>query len=85
MIGYAIGFSVGFFKQDLRFTIGISAICVIIALVVCVPAWPMYKRNPMKWQPSSAKKAAAVGEGTEKEGKAEDQSPSTKENKNKKD
>nr|KAJ3419392.1 hypothetical protein HK105_007009 [Polyrhizophydium stewartii] len=43
-----IGFLAGFITQSVQATL------VVDAIGVCVPSWPMYRRNPLKLQPRHA-------------------------------
>lgn len=46
-----ISFGVGYLMQSVYILFGIFAVGVVIAFVVCVPAWSIYNRNPVVWLP----------------------------------
>ncbi|WFD29789.1 hypothetical protein MSPP1_000802 [Malassezia sp. CBS 17886] len=45
----ALGFIVGFVRQDLALTAYTFAGGILLSLAVCVPAWPLYNRYDVKW------------------------------------
>lgn len=45
----AVGFVVGYYVQSFQLTLLILGIGVILAFLVVVPPWPMYRRNPLEW------------------------------------
>lgn len=46
LIGVAYGYSVQYFFYVLL----AHAIGVCVASLICLPPWPIFKRNPTKWQ-----------------------------------
>ncbi|KAH9824689.1 microsomal signal peptidase 12 kDa subunit-domain-containing protein [Melampsora americana] len=46
-----IAFLVGYFSQSMMLTFGIYGVGVFISLLVVVPPWPCYNKNPIKWLP----------------------------------
>ncbi|KAM0672566.1 hypothetical protein CWI42_030150 [Ordospora colligata] len=55
-VGYTLALVVGIFLNDLKYTILIGVLTVVIAIVVVVPPWKIYRRNPLKFSsPSKAK------------------------------
>lgn len=44
-----VGFSAGFIMQQFLITFITIAIGSFLALVLAVPSWPMYRRNPIRW------------------------------------
>lgn len=47
-IGGAIG---AYIAQQFSYALYSHFAGFIIACIVCLPAWPIYKRKPVKWQP----------------------------------
>jgi len=43
------GVATGYFLQSFKITLCFIAVGVAIAAVVCLPDWPFYNRNPLKW------------------------------------
>ncbi|EGG04187.1 uncharacterized protein MELLADRAFT_108689 [Melampsora larici-populina 98AG31] len=58
-----IAFGLGYIGQSMMITFGVYAVGVVIALLVVVPPWPCYNRNPVKWLP---KNSASNGSATSK-------------------
>eukprot|EP00936_MAST-01D_sp_MAST-1D-sp1_P002480 g2480.t1 len=54
-----IGFVWGFVKQDFKYTFYVWAIGLFASIVICTPDWPMFNKNPIKWQPSVLEKLEA--------------------------
>lgn len=50
LLGYAISLVVGFFLKDLTFTLVLGVATVIFAFIITVPAWPYFRRNPLKFK-----------------------------------
>jgi len=46
-----IGFSWGYIQQTFWLTFLWCAGGFVVASLVCVPDWPMYRRHPLAWQP----------------------------------
>ncbi|PAA84876.1 hypothetical protein BOX15_Mlig030985g1 [Macrostomum lignano] len=46
-----IGFACGYAYQQFSLTVYILGIGFAIAALLTLPPWPMYRRNPLKWQP----------------------------------
>ena len=44
-----IGFVVGCAYQDFSIAFQIWLAGVVVASLVCIPDWPIYNRNPLKW------------------------------------
>ncbi|KAG9761084.1 hypothetical protein KCU73_g2561, partial [Aureobasidium melanogenum] len=55
-----IGFMVGYATQNIQYTLWILLTGAALAFVVCVPPWPFYNSDPVKWLP--AKKSGAVSD-----------------------
>ncbi|KAI4720695.1 hypothetical protein E4T48_03084 [Aureobasidium sp. EXF-10727] len=53
-----IGFMVGFATQNIQYTLWILLAGAALTFVVCVPPWPFYNKDPVKWLP--AKKSGSV-------------------------
>ncbi|CAD0019104.1 unnamed protein product [Aureobasidium pullulans] len=49
---------VGFAAQDITYTLYILLGGAALTFVVCVPPWPIYNKDPVKWLP--AKKSSRV-------------------------
>ncbi|EDQ92460.1 uncharacterized protein MONBRDRAFT_13509 [Monosiga brevicollis MX1] len=45
----AIGFIWGWWCQDFAQTTYVTAAGVVLACILCLPAWPFYQRNPVQW------------------------------------
>lgn len=54
-----LAFVVGFITQNIHHTLWIGLGGTALTFVVCVPHWPWYNQNPVRWLP--AKKANAYG------------------------
>ncbi|KAH9942814.1 microsomal signal peptidase subunit [Amylocystis lapponica] len=46
-----VSFALGFVLQSLRVTFGTFGLSAVVLLLVAVPQWPMYNRNPVEWLP----------------------------------
>jgi signal peptidase complex subunit 1 len=44
-----IGVLYGFYTTFFIHTLAIFAVGLIVSAIVCVPAWPFYKQNQLKW------------------------------------
>jgi signal peptidase complex subunit 1 len=44
-----IGFIVGFFMKSFQVTVMIIGAGTLLAGLICVPAWPMFRQNPLPW------------------------------------
>ena len=60
----AIAWVFGYFAQDFKVTFGGWLVGLVIAMLLCVPDWPMFNRHPVPWlkeipSSSSSKKAKA--------------------------
>lgn len=68
MTSFAVaGFAWGYAVQRFSETLCIAAVGALVALVVTVPPWPIYRRRPLKWQKprgqeDSSKKISTIGE-----------------------
>mmetsp|Transcript_29346 Transcript_29346/g.33770 ORF Transcript_29346/g.33770 Transcript_29346/m.33770 type:complete len:80 (+) Transcript_29346:153-392(+) len=45
----AVGWVIGYIKQDFSFVFYPWLAGVLIACVLCVPDWPYFNRNPVDW------------------------------------
>ncbi|CAJ1969326.1 unnamed protein product [Cylindrotheca closterium] len=45
----AVGWVIGFFRQDFMVVFQFWLVGVAISVVLCVPDWPFYNRHPVKW------------------------------------
>ncbi|KAJ3523305.1 hypothetical protein NM688_g8751 [Phlebia brevispora] len=50
-----LSFIVGFVLQSLRVTFAVFGSGTVLLLLVVIPQWPMYNRNPVKWLPAKEK------------------------------
>ena len=50
-IHQVIGLIYGFQTQQFSKALILYAIGSLLTLVLTIPAWPLYKRNPVKWLP----------------------------------
>jgi len=68
-----LSFIVGYVLSDLKYTVYIGLSGTVIAFLVVVPPWGIYKRNPLTYLPASGVQVQMVdGDadgGKEKEGK----------------
>lgn len=65
----AIAWLVGYVKNDFQVTVNGWAIGLVLALILCIPDWPMYNRYPVKWAEKaseSKKKTKNKDKGAEK-------------------
>ncbi|KAM0746352.1 SPC12-domain-containing protein [Meredithblackwellia eburnea MCA 4105] len=60
-----ISFLAGFFVQSLRLTFIIFTFGIVLALVLVLPAYPVYNTHPIKWLPRIDSQATAKS-GSEK-------------------
>jgi signal peptidase complex subunit 1 len=49
-----IAFNVGYVKQDIVLAIYVGLVGTALTFLVVVPAWPFFKRNPVKWLPAGS-------------------------------
>ncbi|KAI4851102.1 hypothetical protein E4T44_02346 [Aureobasidium sp. EXF-8845] len=47
-----IAFMVGFATQNIQYTLWILLAGAALTFVVCVPPWPFYNKDPVKWLPA---------------------------------
>ena len=45
-----LGSAYAYYVQYFSYVLISHAIGVLLASVICLPPWPMFKRNPVKWQ-----------------------------------
>ena len=45
----AVGWVIGYIHQDFFIVFQVWLVGVSISVVLCVPDWPIYNRNPIKW------------------------------------
>lgn len=48
-IGFTISYIFGIIMNDLKYTLILGIITIVLNLIVVVPPWPMYRRNPDKF------------------------------------
>ena len=51
-ISQILAFMVGFATQNIHYTLWILLGGTAVTFVVCVPPWPFYNKDPVKWLPS---------------------------------
>ena len=44
-----VAWTAGFFADDFGLSVTIWKISVICCFIVCVPDWPFFNKNPIKW------------------------------------
>ncbi|KAL1741164.1 microsomal signal peptidase 12kDa subunit [Schizophyllum fasciatum] len=49
--GSTLSFFAGYFAQSLRVTFGALFVFCVLAVVLVVPPWPMYRSHPVSWLP----------------------------------
>ncbi|EIM84722.1 uncharacterized protein STEHIDRAFT_158438 [Stereum hirsutum FP-91666 SS1] len=47
----SLSYIIGLVSQSLTLTFGSFGVGTLILLVVALPQWPMYNRNPVQWLP----------------------------------
>ena len=55
-----IGFVWGYTKEDFKYAFYVWAIGLFASIVICTPDWPMFNKNPIKWQPSVIEKLESI-------------------------
>lgn len=45
----AVGWIIGYFKQDFTVVFQAWLVGVVISIILCVPDWPMFNRHPIQW------------------------------------
>jgi signal peptidase complex subunit 1 len=51
LVAGLIGFGIGYKEQSFYVTFLWCVAGFVVACVVCVPDWPIYRRHPLHWQP----------------------------------
>jgi signal peptidase complex subunit 1 len=49
-LGYAFALITGIALSDLKYTLYLGILTVSIVVVVCVPSWSFYRKNPLKFK-----------------------------------
>ena len=68
----AIAWFVGYFSDDFQITVYGWAVGLGLALILCIPDWPMYNKHPVTWakkEDSSARKEKKKSDKGGEEGK----------------
>ncbi|GMH84121.1 hypothetical protein TL16_g09823, partial [Triparma laevis f. inornata] len=60
IVSGAIGWIYGFVHQSFLQTFYIWACGLGVSVVLCVPDWPFFNRNPVKWLDKSGEKEGVV-------------------------
>ncbi|CAH7667580.1 microsomal signal peptidase 12 kDa subunit-domain-containing protein [Phakopsora pachyrhizi] len=47
-----VSFVVGYILQSMQVTFAIYGVGLLVCLLVVVPPWPCYRKNPIQWLPS---------------------------------
>ena len=47
IFGYIFSLIAGFITNDLKYTLSGSILTVLICILVTIPPWPIYRRNPV--------------------------------------
>lgn len=48
-LGYAISLAVGIVLSDLKYTLYFGVLTLILSVLVVVPAWGIYRKNPLRF------------------------------------
>lgn len=54
-IGYTLSIVAGYSLKDLKYTFYIASFSFALAFFLCVPSWPIYRKNPPKFVSSKQK------------------------------
>lgn len=46
-----IGFGIGYCTERLSYSIYTLGVGFILSTLITIPPWPMYRKNPLNWQP----------------------------------
>ncbi|PWN35324.1 microsomal signal peptidase 12 kDa subunit [Meira miltonrushii] len=52
VMGAIVAWIIGYFADNLFLCMSVFGFSCFVALVVAVPPWPMYHRNPVIWLPN---------------------------------
>ncbi len=52
----AVAWVVGYMYNDFQLTVNGWAIGLVLAILLCIPDWPMYNKHPVKWAEKSSPK-----------------------------
>ncbi|XP_039512332.1 signal peptidase complex subunit 1 isoform X1 [Pimephales promelas] len=52
LVSAVIGFVYGLFIQQFGWTVYIMLAGFTVSCLLTLPPWPMYRRNPLSWQPA---------------------------------
>ena len=77
----AIAWFVGYFSNDFQLTVYGWAVGLGLALILCIPDWPMYNKHPVTWAKkadSSAVEKKGEKGGDKKEKKEKDSKKDSK-------
>ncbi|KAI6179410.1 Lon protease-like protein, mitochondrial [Aphelenchoides besseyi] len=56
-----VGFLLGYFFERMSFVIGIILFGAVVASIVVLPPWPVFRRHPLHWQPKIAQSDTSSG------------------------
>mmetsp|Transcript_63588 Transcript_63588/g.143444 ORF Transcript_63588/g.143444 Transcript_63588/m.143444 type:complete len:96 (+) Transcript_63588:119-406(+) len=57
-----IGWLWGFYEKNFMYTFNAWAVGVVISVVLCVPDWPWFNRNPVVWWNGQTRKSSSTKE-----------------------
>jgi signal peptidase complex subunit 1 len=49
-----LAFNIGYTLQDIQKAVYVGLGGTLVTFLIVVPAWPMWKKNPVKWLPAGA-------------------------------
>mmetsp|Transcript_16907 Transcript_16907/g.50501 ORF Transcript_16907/g.50501 Transcript_16907/m.50501 type:complete len:111 (+) Transcript_16907:204-536(+) len=78
----------GYFAQDFKITFAGWLVGLVLAMLICVPDWPIFNRHPTPWLKEipapEGKKGGAVEKAEKSEGSGESKTSKKKKDKSKK-
>ena len=60
VLGSLLGFCFGFLTESFYHCVLTLLVTFLIASIVCIPSWPLYKRNQIDWEPHDPKRIAEL-------------------------
>ncbi|KAG7372670.1 microsomal signal peptidase subunit SPC12 [Nitzschia inconspicua] len=55
-----VGWIIGYMRQEFLIVFKFWLVGVVVSVILCVPDWPMYNRNPIQWLDSVPDRRAAA-------------------------
>uniref|UniRef100_A0A6U3TG41 Signal peptidase complex subunit 1 n=1 Tax=Octactis speculum TaxID=3111310 RepID=A0A6U3TG41_9STRA len=80
----AFGWIWGYVEKDFKFTMYSWGVGVAISVVLCVPDWPWFNRNPVEWRDSITSGGSSKKNSSQSGSSSLDTNKSKKKNKGKK-